>query len=123
MRLSKGFTLVELLLALALVGTVSLLVVGGTRFAALGLDRTAKIAERMEWRRNLDDLLQRQLSAALAPPLLPNQAPLIGRRDAVEFLTVATDGGAGLYRASLAVETADGERQLVLRRQIGRAHV
>jgi general secretion pathway protein J len=109
---TEGFTLVELLLALALVGIVSLLVVGGTRFAALGLDRTAAASERLDARRNLDELLQRALSAAVALPLLPNEPPLVGRADAVEFLSLAEDGEAGVYRITLDVENGG----LVLRR-------
>ena len=73
-----GFTLVELLIALALTGIVSLLMLSGTRFAALGLDRVAAQADRLEARRNLDELLRRELSAAVASPLA-RRAALGGR--------------------------------------------
>lgn len=104
MKRADGFTLVELLLALALVGIVSLIAVAGTRFAALGLDRTVAAAERLETRRNLDDLLRRALSSAVAPRLPSNEPPLIGSADEIEFLSLAEDGGAGLYRTTLEVE-------------------
>lgn len=116
MKRAQGFTLVELLIALALVGIVSLLVLGGARFAAVGLARTAASADRLEARQALDALLRRELASAVAPPPLPN-VPFVGRPDGVDFLSLAEDGGAGLFRTSIVVETAGGTRALVLRRR------
>ncbi|MGH7091877.1 MAG: prepilin-type N-terminal cleavage/methylation domain-containing protein [Stellaceae bacterium] len=117
MNRPSGFTLVELLLALALIGIVSLLATAGTRFAALGLDRTAVASERLATRRNLDDLLRRELASALVPPLLANQVPLEGTAHEVAFLSLAEDGGAGLFRTILRVESAGGTPALVLGRR------
>jgi general secretion pathway protein J len=108
-----GFTLVELLIALALTGLVSLLILGGTRFAALGLDRVSDQAARLEARRSIDALLRRALSSAAAAPLRPNEAALAGGPQSLSFLSLADDGGAGLYRVDLDLEAAG----LVLRRQ------
>ena len=72
----RGFTLVELLIALALTGIVSLLLLSTTRLAALGFDRASAQAERLEAHRALEDLLRRELSATIASPLLPNAPPL-----------------------------------------------
>lgn len=115
-RGQRGFTLVELLIALALTGLVSLLLLSATRMAALGIDRVSAQAERLEARRALDDLLRRELSAAIASPLLPNTPPLVGGPDTLEFLSLAEDSGAGLYRIRLAVENAGGSNALVLSR-------
>jgi general secretion pathway protein J len=100
----RGFTLVELLIALALTGLVALLLLDATRMAAQGTNRVAAQAERLEARRALDDLLRRQLSATIASPLLPNAAPLVGGPQKLEFLSLAEDSGAGLYRVRLDLE-------------------
>jgi general secretion pathway protein J len=115
-----GFTLVELLIALALTGLVSLLVLSGTRFAALGLDRVAAQADTLEARNNLEALLRREISEAVASPLAPNAPPFAGGPQSLEFLSLAEDSGAGLYRVDLAVEGTGGTRALVLsRRRVG----
>ena len=115
-RGQHGFTLVELLIALALTGLVSLLLLSATRMAALGVDRVSAQTERLEARRALEDLLRRELSAAVASPLLPNVPPLAGGPETLEFLSLAEDSGAGLYRIRLAVENAGGSNALVLSR-------
>lgn len=115
-RGQRGFTLVELLIALALAGLVALLLLSATRLAALGADRVAATAERLKTRRALDDLLRRALASAIASPLLPNTPPLVGGPDQIEFLSLAEDSGAGLYRIRLAVERAGGGSALVLSR-------
>jgi general secretion pathway protein J len=104
MRDQRGFTLVELLVALALTGLVALLLLEGTRMAAQGTNRAAAQADRLEAHRTLEDLLRRELSAAVASPLLPNVAPLVGGPQKLEFLSLAEDGGAGLYRIRLEIE-------------------
>ena len=113
---ASGFTLVELLIALALTGLVTLLMVSATRFALLGLDRVAGAADRLEARRNLDELLRRELAGTLASPLLPNASIVVGRPDSITFLTVAQDSGAGLYRVAIDAEMIGGTRSLMLTR-------
>jgi general secretion pathway protein J len=108
----RGFTLVELLIALALTGLVTLLLLSATRMAALGINRVSAQAERLEARRTLEEMLRRALSSAVASPLLPSAPPLVGGPEKLEFLSLAEDSGAGLYRVSLAVERS----ALVLRR-------
>jgi general secretion pathway protein J len=117
MKRESGFTLVELLLALALIGIVSLLAMAGTRFAALGLDRTAAASERLATRRNLDDLLRRELASAVVAPRLTNQIPLEGSAHEIAFLSLVEDGEAGLYRTTLRIESIGGAPALVLQRR------
>jgi len=100
----RGFTLVELLIALALTGLVALLLLDATRMAAQGTNRVAAQADRLEARRTLEDLLRRDLSATNASPLATSAAPLVGGPQSVEFLSLAEDGGAGLYRIRLDIE-------------------
>ena len=113
----RGFTLIELLIALALTGVVSLLLLEGVRFSALGLGRMSERADRLEARRSLEELLRRELGAVTAAPLLTNMPALVGEPQSVQFLTLANEGGAGLYRVRLAVETQGGARSLVLSRR------
>jgi len=112
----SGFTLVEIMIALALTGLVTLLIMSATRFAVLGLDRVAGTADRIETRHNLEDLLRRELGSTLASSLLPNAPIVVGRPDGITFLTVAEDGGAGLYRVAIGAEMVGSTRSLVLTR-------
>lgn len=116
-RRPNGFTLVELLIALALTGIVALLMLEGVRFSALGLGRMSQRAEQLEARRSLEDLLRRELGAVAAAPLVANVPTLVGEPQALQFLTLANATGAGLYRVKLAVETHGDTRQLVLTRR------
>ena len=108
-----GFTLVELLIALALAAIVSLLAVSATRFAAMGLDRVSVAAQRLEVRRNLEAMLRHSLEATLIAPSLPNVAPLEGDSGKVTWLALAEDGHPGLYRDELRLE---GDALVLLRR-------
>lgn len=113
---AQGFTLVELLVALALTGMVALLLLEGIRVASLGLDRVADVADRLEARRNLEETLRREFSAIYAAPSAPNLGGLVGTPASVDFLTLAEDSGAGLWRINLDVEASRGDRRLILRR-------
>ena len=101
---TAGFTLVELLIALALAGIVSLLAVSAMRFAAMGLERVSMGEQRLDARRNLEALLRHSLEASYAASALPNVAALDGTRDRVSWLMLAEDGGAGLYRCELLLD-------------------
>jgi general secretion pathway protein J len=116
-RRPDGFTLVELLIALALTGIVALLMLEGVRFSALGLGRLSDLADRLEARRSLEDLLRRELGAVTVAPLLATVPALVGEPQSLQFLTLANDTGAGLYRVKLAIETRGDTRQLVLTRR------
>lgn len=108
-----GFTLVELLIALALAAIVSLLAVSATRFAAMGLDRVSVAAQRLETRRNLEAMLRQSLEMTFIAPSLPNLPPLEGDSGRVTWLALAEDGAAGLYRDELRL---DGSALVLLRR-------
>lgn len=116
-RRQQGFTLVELLIALALAGVVALLMLEGIRFATLGLQRTSDRADQLETRRGIEDLLRRMLSTAFAAPLRGDAPALTGGPHAMQFLTLAEDGGAGLYRIDLGLAGAGGDRRLLLTRR------
>ena len=92
-RRQRAFTLIEVLVALALVGLVSLLMLHGIGFAARGLDRLSHHADRLDERRNLEMLLRRAFAsvvptATTLPP--PSTAtPFAAENEPVPKLVVA----------------------------------
>jgi prepilin-type N-terminal cleavage/methylation domain-containing protein len=109
-----GFTLIEVVIALALSAFVGVILLYGVRLATFGLDRHTKAAERLDALQALDELLRRTLGAAVLIPRVAG-GEFAGKPDAVEFVAAAEDGGAGLYRVTLGL---DGARSLVLRRRL-----
>jgi len=109
-----GFTLIEMLVALALSAFVGVILLHGVRIATFGLDRHTKAAERLDARQALDELLRRTLGAAVLIPRIAG-GEFAGKPEAVEFVAAAEDGGAGLYRVTLGLDSA---RSLVLRRRL-----
>jgi prepilin-type N-terminal cleavage/methylation domain-containing protein len=114
---SRGFTLVELLVALALTGFVTLLMLDGIRLASLGLDRISGRAEQLELRRSIEELLRRELGSAFALPLMADEPGFVGSASGMRFLTLADERGAGIYRVDLDLHGPGGDRALVLTRQ------
>ena len=117
MRRNAGFTLLEVLVALALSALISVILLHGIRLAAAGLDRHTIAAERLDTRESLDELLRRTLGAATLLPQIAG-GDFIGRPDAVAFLDATEDSGAGLYRVELMIDRARADRPLILRRML-----
>jgi prepilin-type N-terminal cleavage/methylation domain-containing protein len=113
-RDDSGFTLLELLVALALSAFVSLILLHGIRIATAGFERHTAATEQLDARQSLDDLLRRTLGTATQIPRLAG-GDFNGGPGAVAFLGVAEDGGPGLYRIELALDSA---HNLVLRRRL-----
>lgn len=112
---SRGFTLVELLIALTLIGLLSVVLLGGLRFGTrvweTGHERSAASAEI----EGLHGLLRRQLSQARLPAQGPgapaDTASFVGTSERVRFTAPLPDyvGVGGLYRFELApVERGEG---------------
>jgi len=116
-RRAAGFTLVEMLAALALSALVSLILLHGIRMAATGFERHTRAAEQLDARQALDDILRRTLGAAAAISRSAG-GDFRGQPDAIEFLGLAEDSGPGLYRIDLAVDRARRDRPLILRRRL-----
>jgi general secretion pathway protein J len=116
-RQEAGFTLLELMVALALSGLVAVILLHGINIATLGLDRHSRAMERLDARESLDDILRRTLGAASVVPRAAG-GEFIGKPDAIEFLGTFEDRGAGLYRIDLAVDRARADHPLILRRQL-----
>jgi len=116
-RRDAGFTLIEVMLALALSALVSLILLNGIRLATFGFDRQARASERLDARQSLDDLLRRTLGAAVSIPRTAG-GEFIGNPNAIGFIGVAEDGGTGLYRIDLSIDPTRRDRSLVLRRRL-----
>lgn len=112
-----GFTLVEVMVALALAGLVSLVMLQGIALAARGLDRLSQRSERLDERRGLEMLLGRALATAVAVPPSDGAPAFVGRPTSVAFLSVVDDGGPGLYRLTLALGRAGSQPAVTLARQ------
>ena len=116
-RRDAGFTLIEVLVALALSALVSLVLLNGIRLAASGLDRHSRVAERLDAQQSLDDILRRTLGSAAQISRIAG-GEFVGKPDALEFLGLAEDGGPGLYRIDLTVDRTRSDRPLILRREL-----
>jgi prepilin-type N-terminal cleavage/methylation domain-containing protein len=119
-RRDAGFTLIEIAVALALTALVSLTLLHGVRLAATGLDRHTRQADRLDARHSLDDILRRVLGSAAAVPQNAGGA-FTGQPDRIEFLSVAEDSGAGLYRIDIGVDRSRDGHPLTLRRRLAAA--
>lgn len=121
MNRAAGFSLVELLVVLALTGLIGVMVAGGVRFGLAAWDRGGALVDQVTETRAVQRLLRRQL-AQIAPVRLRDgtrEPPVLfqGRADrlrAVAPLPAAlAPGGAQII--GYDVERRDGGLALVLR--------
>lgn len=124
-RANGGFTLVELLVAMTLIGMLFVALFGGLRFGArvweAGVDRGQEFAEVEA----TQALLRRQLDQMLPLPGLDQEEQEIsfaGEQDRLVFTAPAPSqfGLGGVYYFDLFTERAERGRQLVLRWQLYR---
>jgi prepilin-type N-terminal cleavage/methylation domain-containing protein len=113
-----GFTLVELAVALALAGLVSVILLYGMRFSVLGLDRLSQHAEQVDDRRSVEALIRRAFQSVVAIPVFEGAASFAGGPASVKFLSLAEDGGPGLYRVEITLDSTRGDRALILSRRL-----
>ena len=113
-----GFTLVEMLVVLALAGLISLLLLQGVGLAARGLTRLSAHAERLDERRGLEMLLRRALGSAAAIPVYDGEPGFVGHPTRLSFLSVVADGGAGLYRITLGLDPTHAPASVILSRRV-----
>jgi general secretion pathway protein J len=113
-----GFTLIEIVVALALAGLVSLILMHGVGLTVRGVDRLSDRVERLDQRRALEALLRRSLELTAAIPVFEGRPAFVGQPDSLSFLSIAEDGGPGLYRIKLALDAQLPDRPLMLTRQL-----
>jgi len=115
---AAGFTLIEIVVALALAGLVSLILLQGVRFTATAYDRLARHADRLDDRFSLETLLRHALATAVSLPAIGREAGFTGQPERLSFVTVADDGAAGLFRVELTVAGTPPGGQLILTRRL-----
>lgn len=108
---AAGFTLIEIVAALALAGLVSLILLQGIRFTATAYDRLARHADRLDDRFSVENLLRRTLATALAFPVVGREAGFAGGPERLSFVTAVDDG---LYR----IELTAVDHELILTRRL-----
>ncbi|HEX6440553.1 MAG TPA: prepilin-type N-terminal cleavage/methylation domain-containing protein [Stellaceae bacterium] len=115
---AAGFTLVELAVALALAGLVSVILLYGVRVSALGLDRLSRYAEQVDDRRSIEALIRRAFASVAAIPVYEGAPSFLGGPTGVKFLSLGEDGGTGLYRVEIALDVTRRDRPLILSRRL-----
>ncbi len=123
MRIQRGFTLIELVVATALLGTMMLLMYSGLTFSLRGWDAGAANGQRIADRRIGENFLRRELSEIFPmrwkDPMVLRLA-FEGETQRVRFVSSrpADVTGGGLSLVGLEVEAgADSrDRSLVMRR-------
>jgi general secretion pathway protein J len=109
-----GFTLVELLVGLALMGLMSVVLFGGIRFGMRALDAGNERMERAARIQVVQDLLRRQLGQAAQPPSAAQKlASFRGQSDGVTFIASfarQNSGARRIFTLELAGEQADDLR-------------
>ena len=107
-----GFTLLELLVAITLMGLVLVVVYGGLRLGLSGWDTGERRAEATQRLRLVQEFLRRQLVQSMTVYQVDDQqnrtVVFTGQVDGIEFVTpmLARLGQAGLYR--VRIEAVDG---------------
>jgi len=115
-RRDAGFTLIEMVVALALSGLVSLLLLQGLRLTVSGTERLSRHADRLDDQTSVETLLRRLLETATNGA--GRDGGFSGMPGRLSFLTLAEDGGAGVYRVDLALAGTGSRQELVLTRRL-----
>jgi general secretion pathway protein J len=120
-RDARGFTLIEILVALALISGLLLVLFSGVSLGVTAMTRLDDQVARIEARRNLDFALRREIAAAYPASDGPmTAATFVGHATAVSFLSLAGGAAPSYARVWLMIENAPGEhggRNLVLMRR------
>ena len=122
-RAVRGFTLVEVVLALSIAATVLVIVFGGLRVALAAWSKGEARAARLDHARGVIVLLERALDGAfpyrfVAPQEREPHVLFDGRPDRVTFATLAPPFPGAVPIAFTAVSLSSEERGLTLRQQV-----
>lgn len=116
----RGFTLVELLVAVTLLGLISLVLFGGLRFGTRAWESGNAAAERLSEIEIVRSLVRRQIAQATIPGSTSKRAreftAFEGESDRIRFVAPALGrvGVGGLYRFELALRDAEEGQNLEL---------
>ena len=120
-RGARGFTLVELLVAITLLGLIALALSGALRFGARVWDTGAERGTQMNRIEAAQSFLRRRIGQAAvvaADPVAAQEWPsFVGEEERLSFVSLLPPhlGAGGFYNFELRVaEAADGSRRLLL---------
>lgn len=117
-RDERGFTLIELMVALALTAAILVLLFTAIGLGFKGMGRLDDQVARIEARRSLSFTLRRQISAAYPAIVGPAVvATFVGQPTAMSFLSLEGAAGPGYSRVWLMLEDTPAGRNLVLMRR------
>lgn len=116
----QGFTLLELLIALTLLGLILVVLFGGLRLGVRSWDASQQQVDTLNSVRSLESFLRREMS--VAQPYRWKTGPsqklaFLGERDKLSFVAPLPSrlGGGGLYLISIALEQQGKAKRMVLR--------
>lgn len=115
-----GFTLLELLIAIALLGMLLVLLFGGLRLSLRSWDAVQRQVDNLNSVRALEGFLRRELEQIQPYRWKTNSATTLafhGLADRLQFVAPisARTGSGGLYAISLTIERKGDQRQIVWR--------
>jgi general secretion pathway protein J len=119
-RSGAGFTLVELLVAMTLLGLISVILIGGLRFGTRAWEVGDARAEALAEIDAVQNMMRRQIGQARIPRLVAqseDSKPLfIGEEERLRLVTSvpAHLGVGGLYQVEIKVVEEEGKRRLDL---------
>jgi general secretion pathway protein J len=117
-RRSAGFTLVELLVAMTLLGFLTVLLFGGLRFGTRAWERSQENYSDENAVRNAENLLADAIAQAYPLPLHSGTQGLRvdfdGQAQQMTWLTTAGDGADGMRKLRLSASSQDGGMSLDL---------
>jgi general secretion pathway protein J len=119
-RDQAGFTVVELVVALAIFGLVAMLLFGSVRFGLKAWQRGSAHADAVEHSIVVQSLLRRLIEDAypqfLREDPMRQHVDFDGEADSLRFLAAAPAvlGGGGQFRFALNLERHDGQVDLIL---------
>nr|WP_295771941.1 prepilin-type N-terminal cleavage/methylation domain-containing protein [Rhodoferax sp.] len=119
-RPQLGFTLLELLISITLLGLILVLLFGGLRLGVRSWDAVQKQVDSLNTVRSVENFLRSEI--ALTYPYRWKQAPgqrmaFLGERNKLSFVTQLPSrvGAGGLYAVSVELEHLDSGKRVVWR--------